>query len=162
MIQVYCYADFNGRRIVDVLRHAATGQPRNASRLQDAQVFPMLDRLVQTNLGEGELKLGLLKASASVEMHRVHRHNFSHWVIRRVKGANAFAMFSMNSKEAERRDGVALDPEEAKFGVLALDGFDKEVEKLKEHTDYLATIAAQFERQIDSLRAHIASRRMAN
>lgn len=159
VIQLYCYADFNGRRIVDVLRHAATGEPRTASRLQDAQVFPMLDRLVQEHLWEGDLKEGLLKASATVEMHRVHRHSFAHWIARRVKGANAIAVFSMNSKEAERRDGVALDPKEAKFGILPVDGFDKEVEKLKGHTNYLARKAAELERQTDALRDEIALRR---
>ena len=35
VVQFYCFADFNGRRIIDLLRHAAIGSDaRNASRLQ--------------------------------------------------------------------------------------------------------------------------------
>ena len=105
VIQLYCYADFNARRIVDVLRHAATGKPRSVSRLQDAQVFPTLEGLVREHLWDGQLKDGLLHAASTVEMHRLHRHNFAHWIARRVKGADALVMFSMNAREAERRDG---------------------------------------------------------
>lgn len=157
VVQLYCYADFNGRRIVDVLRHAALGEPRSASRLQDAQVFPMLTKLVINHLPESDLKSGLLNASETIEMHQIHRHNFAHWMVRRVKGENALVMFSTNSKEAERRDGAPLDPKEAKFGILALDGFDAEVEKLKEHTNYLARTAAMLEREVDKLRDSLVS-----
>jgi len=161
VVQIYCYADFNGRRIVDVLRHAALGEPRSASRLQDAQVFPALEKLVRDHLWDGDLKDGLLKAGVTIELHRVHRHNFAHWMARRVKGANAIVMFSMNSKEAERRDGSVLDPYEAKYGILPLEGFDAEVEKLKGHANYLARTAAELEREVDALRGEIAARRSA-
>jgi hypothetical protein len=161
VVQIYCYADFNGRRLVDVLRHAALGESRSASRLQDAQVFPALEKLVRDHLGDGDLKDGLLNASAMVELHRVHRHNFAHWMARRAKGADAIVMFSMNSKEAERRDGAALDPHEAKYGILPLEGFAAEVEKLKGHANYLARTAAKLEREVDALRDDIAARRSA-
>lgn len=161
VVQLYCYADFNGRRIVDVLRHAALGEPRSASRLQDAQVFTALEKLVRDHLWDGNLKDGLLRASATIEMHRVHRHNFAHWTARRVKGSRAIVFFSMNSKEAERRDGTALDPHEAKYGILPLEGFADEVEKLKGHTNYLARTAAELEREVDVLRAEITARQSA-
>lgn len=160
VIQLYCYADFNGRRIVDVFRHVALGEPRAASRLQDAQVFPMLIKLVKEHLSVGDLKHGLLVAGEIVEMHRAHRHHFAHWMVRRVKGENALVMFSMNSKEAERRGGVELDPNEAKYGILPLDGFDTEVQKLKEHTNYLARTAAWLEREVSNLRDVIATGRV--
>jgi hypothetical protein len=42
-IQCYCYADFNGRRIIDTIRGAEEGaQRQNAGRLADAQVFSSL------------------------------------------------------------------------------------------------------------------------
>lgn len=156
LIQLYCYADFNGRRIVDVLRPAALGEPRSASRLQDSQVFPILTKLVTDHLPESDLRNGLLRASETVEMHRAHRHRFAHWMVRRVKSENALVMFSMNSKEVERRDGAALDPKEARYGILPLDRFDAEVEKLKGHTNYLARTAAWLEREVDKLREGLA------
>jgi len=161
VIQVYCYADFNARRIIDVLKHTAMGAPRSASRLQDAQVFPMLEHIVREHLWDGDLKDGLLKAAATVEMHRVHRHNFAHWSARRVKGANALVMFTMNAREAERRDGVAPEPTEAKYGILSLDGFDEEVRKLQEHTNYLARQAAHLEQHVEELKAEFTRRRGA-
>lgn len=157
VIQMYCYADFNGRRIVDVLRHAALGEPRCASRLQDAQIFPMLIKLVHDHIPNGELQDGLLKASDTIELHRGHRHNFAHWMVRRVRDENALVMFSMNSKEAQRRDGLALNPKEAKYSILPLDGFDVEIEKLKVHTNYLANSAAYLERNVDELRNSLSS-----
>ena len=157
VVQLYCYADFNGRRIVDVLRHAALNEPRSASRLQDAQVFPVLTKLVIDHLPENDLRSGLLSASETIEMHRCHRHNFAHWMARRVKGENALVMFSMNSKEAGRRGGALLDPKNAKYGILALDGFDAEVEKLKGHTNYLARTAAWLEREVGKLRENLAA-----
>ena len=161
VIQLYCYADFNARRIVDVLRHAATGKPRSVSRLQDAQVFPTLEGLVREHLWDGQLKDGLLHAASTVEMHRLHRHNFAHWIARRVKGADALVMFSMNAREAERRDGISQQPKEAKFAVLPLAGFSDEVRKLQGHTNYLARTAADLENHVDELRNEIAHRRSA-
>ena len=157
VVQLYCYADFNGRRIVDVLRHVALGEPRTASRLQDAQVFPMLTRLVEEHLPGGNLRDGLLTASATFEMHRAHRHSFAHWIVRRVRGEDALAMFSMNAREAERREGGELAPQEAKFGILPLEGFGQEVEKLKGHTNYLARTAAWMERNVRGLREALPS-----
>ncbi|WP_176026417.1 hypothetical protein [Brucella intermedia] len=159
VIQLYCYADFSGRRIVDVLRHTALGKPRTASRLQDSQVFPMLIDLVNNHLSDEKLKQGLLIASEIVEMHRTHRHNFAHWICRRVKGENALIMFTMNSKEAHRRDGVDLDPQTAKYGILHLEGFDTEVEKLKEHTNYLARTSAWLDQNVDRLRDEFMSQK---
>ena len=84
LIQLYCYADLNARRIIDSLRHAMFGpEARCASRLQDAQVFPKL-REVVSELWDSNLKEGVLKAVDTVEMHRIHRHNFAHWAARRV------------------------------------------------------------------------------
>jgi hypothetical protein len=158
VIQLYCYADFNARRIIDVLRHAATGKPRSVSRLQDAQVFPSLENLVREHLWDGHLKDGLLIAASTVEMHRLHRHNFAHWIARRVKGADALVMFSMNAREAERRDGIPQQPKEAKFGVLPLVGFNDEIRKLQGHTNYLARTAADLENNVDELQREIARR----
>src|SRR3546814_4982222 len=62
LIQLYCYADLNARRIIDLLQHAAFGpEARNASRLRDAQVFPKL-REIAGYLWASDLKEGLLKA----------------------------------------------------------------------------------------------------
>jgi hypothetical protein len=119
----------------------------------------MLERLVRDHVWDGDLKEGLLKAAATVEMHRIHRHNFAHWIARRVTGENALVMFTMNAREAERRDGVAQEPKEAKYGILPLDGFDEEVRKLQDHTNYLARQAAHLEQHVTELKTEFGRRR---
>ncbi|WP_066782304.1 hypothetical protein [Sphingomonas sp. CCH5-D11] len=148
LIQLYCYADLNARRIIDALRHAAHGPgARNASRLQDAQVFPKLREIV-AELWESNLKEGVLKAADTVEMHRLHRHNFAHWAARRVGSEEALVLFTKNAREAERRDGDPQDPDQLKYGIVPLDGFAEELVKLEGHADYLAQSAAHVERHL--------------
>lgn len=152
VIQLYCYADLNARRIIDSLRHAAIGpDARYASRLQDAQVFPKL-REIAAELWESNLKEGILKAADTVEMHRTHRHNFAHWAARRVGSEEALVLFTKNAREAERRDGEPQEPDQLKYAVVPLDGFAEEVLKLEGHTQYLAESASHVERFFDEFR----------
>lgn len=141
-----------------VTRRSANPSPHRACRTLRC-CLNSTHSLARDHLGDGELKEGLLTASATVEMHRIHRHNFAHWIARRVKGVDAIVMFSMNAREAQRRDGVPLDTHEAKYGILPLDGFAAEVEKLKAHANYLARTAAELERNVDKLRDAIAAAR---
>lgn len=159
IIQLYCYADFNARRIVNALRHAATGEPKSVSRLQDAQVFPALEKLVRDHLWDSDMKNGLLKAAATVEMHRMHRHNFAHWATRRIKGANALIMFTKNAKEAERRDGQTQEAGAAKYGILSLDRFPEEIRKLEGHTNYLALTSAHIDTHLAEIAQEMERRR---
>lgn len=121
LIQLYCFADLNARRIVDAIRHAALGtDARNASRLQDAQVFPTLRELVGRWIPESSLKEGLLKAAHTVELHRMHRHNFAHWAARKVREEDALILFTKNAREGERRDGIPQGPDEMKYAIVLL------------------------------------------
>lgn len=148
VIQLYCYADLNARRIIDALRHAAQGpRARNASRLQDAQVFPKL-REIAAELWESNLKEGILKAADTVEMHRIHRHNFAHWAARRVGSEEALVLFTKNAREAERRDGDPPEPDQLKYAMVSLNGFAEEVTKLEGHAQYLAESASHVERYL--------------
>ncbi|MCW3476297.1 hypothetical protein [Limobrevibacterium gyesilva] len=145
LIQTYCFADLNARRIVDALRHAMIGpEARYASRLQDAQVFPKLKEIV-AELPTWNIKEGLLKAADTVELHRIHRHNFAHWAARRVKGHNVLIIFTKNAKESERRDGQAQSLDELKYGLVPLAPLSDELKKLEGHGEYLATTAAHID-----------------
>lgn len=159
LVQLYCFADLNARRIIDALRHAAFGpEARYASRLQDAQVFPKL-REAASGLWESNLKEGLFKASYTVEMHRIHRHNFAHWAARRVGREEALVLFTKNAREAERRDGNPQSPDELKFAIVPLAGFPEEVNKLEGHAKYLADSAAHVEHYLDEFRQKFAELR---
>jgi hypothetical protein len=158
LIQLYCYSDLNARRIIDALRHALIGpEARYASRLQDAQVFPKLREIV-AELWESNLKEGILKAADTVEMHRIHRHNFAHWAARRVGNEDALVLFTKNAREAERRDGEAQEPDELKYGIFPLATFGRELEKLDGHAKYLAEAAVHVERHFAELQQRFAER----
>ena len=151
-IQLYCYGDLNARRIIDALRLAAIGpNAMNASRLQDAQVFPKL-REAADLLWDSNLKEGLHKAAETIELHRTHRHTFAHWAARRIPGHDALIVFSKNAREAERRDGIAPQPTEMKYGIVPMEGFKSELPKLEGHTLYLAESASHVETHIEEFR----------
>ena len=153
LIQTYCFADVNARRIIDSLRHASIGpEARNASRLPDGQVFPYLGKAVDETLPEGSLRDGLLRAAGTVDMHRIHRHNFAHWAVRRIAKYDMFIMFSKNAREAERRDGEPPEGNELKYGLVPLPELRAELSKLVGHSEYLARQAARMENEFDQLR----------
>jgi hypothetical protein len=156
VVQAYSYAQFNARRLVSALEYVALGNSRAASRLQDAQVFPRLATLAEKHLPDSNIKDGIILATQTLEMHHHHRHHFAHWAVRRVKARNALAFFSMNAREIEKRHGDTLEPEEAKYGILGLDGFGAEVKKLLSHADYLAKLAAHVESNIGEFAEELA------
>lgn len=158
LIQLYCFADLNARRIIDTLRHAAFGaETRNASRLQDAQVFPKLREIV-TELWESNLKDGLFRAADTIELHRTLRHSFAHWAARRITNEDALILFTKNAREAERRDGDPQDPDELKYAIVPIAGLLEEVHKLDGHAKYLAESAAHITCYFDDFRQRFAQR----
>lgn len=145
IIQLYCTADLNMRRIIDVIRHAALGpENRNGSLLQDAQVIPKLLDACEL-LPDSQTKEGILKAAESLKVHRDRRHDFAHAVARRVKGEQALILFSKKANEAMRRTQLPLAPDDLSYVVLPQKELEIQMRLLHGHTSYLATIAANFE-----------------
>lgn len=152
LIQLYCFADLNARRIIDSLRSAADDPSAgNASKLVDADVFPHLHKAADL-LWNSNMKDGLHKAAYSIEINRSHRHLFAHWSARRVRNHNVLILFSKNATEARRRDGISQEPDELKFGMVPLDAFATELPILEAHTMYLAECASDLERDADAYR----------
>ncbi|MDM9645557.1 hypothetical protein [Rhizobium sp. S163] len=89
---------------------------------------------------------GVARALDTLEMHRVHRHNFAHWVVRKFKESEFLLFLTMNSAEAKKRDGVPLDNGHSKFAVVSLSLLSHELGKLQGHADYLAQIAVRVEK----------------
>lgn len=156
VVQLYSYADFNARRIVSALEHASTGDPKTVSRLQDWEVLRDLKALARQHLPDGNLRDGILKVHGTLLMHRGHRYDFAHWATRRVKGADALVMFTMNAKSAEKRAGTPLEAQQSRFGILPLAGFRAEVRKLEGHAIFMAAAAAHIDMHLVELRERIA------
>lgn len=140
-VQTYSHADLCARRITNMIQKAIQPScPINIVALSDYDMLKHLEAMTK-KLVDSDIKDGILKAHAALELHRVHRHNFSHWVVRRVKNEDVFIMFSMNNKEATRRDGQSISPNHVKYGLAPISDLIIELEKLVGHTDYLAKCA---------------------
>lgn len=150
-IQLYCFADYCARRIIDAIREAAIGpQARNASKLMEKEVFPSLEKAAR-RLWDGNLKTNLLQAEGTIDMHRQHRHTFAHWAARRVPGEDVLILLSKDAREGKRRDGYERDSYQSSYGLLALPPFRAEVEKLNTHTHNLSVYAYELETRIDEV-----------
>jgi hypothetical protein len=152
LIQTYCYADLNARRIIDGISGAA-GKVQNGSILNDTDVLLHLRKVAET-LPPSNVREGILRAVELVEMHREQRHNFAHWAVRRIKDHDVFVIFTKNAHEAKKRDGVELPQGEFKFGLAPVRLLKEELEKLVGHSKYLAESAIYVEKNISSLREY--------
>ena len=159
-IQIYCAADLNARATVNALRAINIGEIHDfAGTLSDADVLLHLKLGAAAWTGHSSVPEGIVKAANTLEMHRLHRHSFAHWVVRRIPGEDAFVILTKNAREATRRDGDAQDRNEAKFGVMALPGMRMEMKKLAGHSDYLGHLSEYLEREREQLRtAHLDRR----
>ena len=160
LIQLYCWADYCGRRIIDAIREAALGpKSRNASRLQNAQVFPKL-REAGLVLGAGEVQDTLVRAADILELHYQMRHNFAHWAARRVRDEDVIVILSKNAKEGARRHGLTADEYETNYGFFPVPSLVEEMRKLDQHVHNLSVAAYELEHRIDEMRADFDRRGM--
>ncbi|GGB87888.1 hypothetical protein GCM10011494_02790 [Novosphingobium endophyticum] len=160
LIQTYCFADFCARRTIDAIREAAfDATKRNGSMLQDAQVFPKL-REAAGLLWAGEVKDQLERASDIMEMHRVQRHAFAHWAVRRFPDEDAMIILSKNAREGERRHGHNADAYESSYGFFAPSQLIEEMRKIDKHVHALSAHAHYLETNVDELRREFDSRGM--
>jgi hypothetical protein len=156
LIQVYCHGDYSSRRIIDALRDAKLDDSkRNASKLQDAQVWEKLAEAAQY-LPTSNLRDGIEKAQRTFQLHKQHRHNFAHWAARKVPKQEALIFFSKNYKEAKRRDGNEIDSYQSKYGIISLPDFILELEKLQGHAQFLAQSATYIENNLEEIRASLS------
>lgn len=157
-IQLYCFADYCARRIIDAIREAAIGpKARNASKLMEKEVFPALEKAAR-RLWDGKLKTALLNAAGTIGMHRQHRHTFAHWAARRIPGTDALIVLSKDAREGKRRDGYERDSYQSSYGIFILPPLRAEVEKLNAHTHNLSVYAYEMETSIDELRQGMHAR----
>lgn len=144
-VQTYAIADFNARRTIDGMRSIRGESGAFAGHLNDTDVLIHLRREATAWSGHKNVRAGILKALDILEMHRIHRHHLAHWVVRRYPRFRGFIVISNNAPEAAKRDGIAIGPGEAKWGIFTEDLFRVEMEKLQRHSDYLAKLAMHIE-----------------
>lgn len=152
-IQIYCIADFNARRVIDIMREIRTGQKENfASALTEVDVLVHLRRSGEMWMGREDVREALTNLVNLLEMHRQFRHHFAHWVVRRLKGTDVFLMLTKSADNPNRRGGIRQDVDKATYAVFMADTLQDEMVKLIEQGEFLAKFASFLEGNRSSLR----------
>jgi hypothetical protein len=145
-IQLYCYAEFNARRLADALSTKIRGlKSIKYYRLNDPDLLVHLRKIVDRDIWKPGVRSNVLTAIDILEMHRTHRHSFAHWVVRKHTEADVYVILSMNAGEAEKRDPGPHSDGTAKFGLMPVEILKVELKKISEHGDYLAKLVAAIE-----------------
>lgn len=158
LIQIYCFADLNARRVINSLRAICDGdESAFASKLNEIDTLLHLEKMAKKWTGAENVSDGVLTAAKTLEMHRIHRHNFAHWVVKRIQDEDAFVILSMNAPEASKRDGNEIGKDEVKWGILLISDLKIEMVKLRGYSDFLAKLAVYLEDNKNELRTgHLA------
>lgn len=144
LVQAYCWADFNGRRVLELLWSVnGTLFGRKAASLRDGEVIKELGIESEKLNGMPNLKIGLMHVFEILNMHKDRRHELAHWAARKLKDLDAFLMLSKNIKEGNRR-GIDIcselddDDDFVGYAVMPIQELRDECEKLYHHNEYLA------------------------
>ena len=145
LIQMYCMADVLCRGLTAMLQEQRLGTASEA-----IFSFNDTDVLIHTKKEARETglnidKAGIILAVETLEMHRLFRHTFSHWVIKRYMDGKHLVALSKSAPDAFKRDGVALEGGKAKLAVFRIDLLLAELEKIKGHCRFLSEIHAYLE-----------------
>ena len=161
MIQNYCSSDFNARRAINAIRKASHGpNHQNGGKLQDKQVYEKLQEAI-TSLPEGDQKAGLEKAARTIALHHLSRHDFAHWVFRKVPSEAVYYFTSNNEGQSANRTENPIGPGHARYGLMAKTQMVEELNKLIGHNEYLAQQAVALEANHKNLKAHFDAKRQA-
>jgi len=140
LIQMYCMSDALCRGLTAMLREKRLGSPSDfAFLLNDADVLLHTKKEAkQTDLNIDTA--GIISAVETIEMHRIFRHTFSHWVVKSYIDERFLVAFTRSKSDAEKRDGATLDDGKAKLMVFRIDDLLAELKKVKGHCRFLSEL----------------------
>jgi hypothetical protein len=145
LIQMYCMADALCRGLIALLQERRLGcSTDSAYSMNDTDVLIHTKREArETNLNID--KTGIIAAVDTLEMHRVFRNTFSHWVVKRHSNGKHLVALSKSAPDAKKRDGIALEGGEAKLMVFQIDLLMAELSKIKGHCRFLSQLNTYLE-----------------
>lgn len=145
LVQTYCVADALCRGLTAMLQEHRLGAPSpTAYSLNDTDVLRHLKKEAEQSTLIVD-KAGIIAAVETIELHRVFRHTFSHWVVKRYVDGLHIVALSKSAPDAKRRDGIALEDGQAKLMVFRVDDLKAELAKIKGHCKFLSQIDAYLE-----------------
>lgn len=145
ILQTFSYADFNGRRALEMLDHLQGEDRRTPNRaLRDSEILPSLrKRLSELPLDPQEKQ----QAETALEMFErfsVIRHTFAHWAMKRHPTADALIAMTFNEREAHRRVGHEPWAFTATFGVVPMHEVRANLESLETNDRFLASMVSNW------------------
>lgn len=148
LVQTYCVADTLCRGLVAMLREERVGVPSDSAYLlNDADVLTHT-RTEAEKTGLTIDTVGVISAVETLQMHRVFRHTFAHWIVRRHIGGQHLVAFTKNKSDAEKRDGIPLDNGDAKMMAFRIDELMAELVKIKRHCRFLSELHLYLEKPL--------------
>lgn len=155
-IQSYCFADFEARRIINLLEQIQSGKPATyALKLNDKDTIEHLKCQAEDCVWNKNVSEGLSKAAEILGVHRPIRHMFAHWSGRRIPAHDAYIFFTANLGGQKIPDGAPKfeQHEEAnvQYGLMPASQLEQELEKLKEHVQYMTNIGRQLEAKVSDI-----------
>jgi hypothetical protein len=145
ILQTFSYADFNGRRALEVLDHLRGADRRTPNRaLRDSEILPSLrERLTELPLDPQEKQ----RAETVLDMFgrlSVIRHTFAHWALKRHPTVDALIAMTFNEREAHRRVGHEPTAFTATFGVVPMPEVRANLASLEANDRYLASMVSDW------------------
>ncbi len=145
ILQTFAYADFNGRRALEMLDHLQGAERRTPNRaLRDSGVLPSLrNRLIELPLEPQEIQ----RAETVLDMFErlsVIRHTFAHWAMKRHPTVDALIAMTFNEREAHRRVGHEPTSFTATFGVVPMPEVRANLASLETNDRYLASMVSDW------------------
>lgn len=145
LIQMYCMADALCRGLIAMLKERRLGVASDwAYSLVDSDVLSHTKKEARETALNID-KAGIIMAVDTIEMHRVFRHTFSHWVVKRYSDGKHLVALSKSAPDTIKRDGIALEGGKAKLMVFKIDLLMTELAKIKGHCKFLSETHAYLE-----------------
>ena len=127
LVQLYCFADFCARRIIDAVDEAAEGEEhRKAAHLKDHDVFAHLRR-VAAKLKKENHRATANRAADIMEMHRENRHRLAHWAVRKTRDGKTFILLSKDARRASKEHGRTIGSRSISYGFMTKKWLQREV-----------------------------------
>jgi len=145
LIQTYCMADALCRGLTAMLKEHRLGTASDSVfSLNDTDVLIHTKKEARDSALNID-KAGIISAVDTLEMHRIFRHTFSHWVVKRYMDGKHLVALTKSAPDALKRDGIALEGGQAKFTAFRIDLLLTELEKVKGHCRFLSEVHAYLE-----------------
>lgn len=148
VVQVFCVADFESRRIVGAVGELV-GKSVNVANMRDTDVPTHVERCGREWRGDPQTGTALVQAGILFGANQQVRHSLAHWAGRRIKGHEAYFFLStrLNHKSPEGWGRVPSDDANANAGfrILLIPQLERILVELERHAQFLGQLSRRLE-----------------